>query len=296
MGNAKSSGDENETKKSESKKKTGKGSLRVSTDWRAEKQDQTEKPNIVDVDHLLRYTTTKVNYHPNPPNILVEKIPVPYGYVFRNVLTEDECLQYIQISEEMGYEPAPLRNLDTVNSNNFTLDDTTKDIRNSLRVLFDAHDDVGRVLNERILPHLPDEVDIDGTIWCKQVMGGGLAECPLNKRWRFNKYHAGQFFKPHFDAGYVYSKNEATIMTFILYLNGGIDGGETCFYPDNKKSFNAREEPGIEYSVIPEAGMCLIFLQTGSQNPRHEGKPHRSEGQYKYILRSDIAYFRKEPK
>lgn len=64
-----------------------------------------------------------------------------------------------------------------------------------------------------------------------------MAGCPLNKRWRFNKYHVDQFFKPHFDAGYVYDKNEQTVLTFILYLNDVADGGETTFYPDNKKRY-----------------------------------------------------------
>jgi hypothetical protein len=46
-----------------------------------------------------------------------------------------------------------------------------------------------------------------------------------------------QFFKPHFDAGYVYDKNEKTVLTFILYLNDVADGGETTFYPGNKKRY-----------------------------------------------------------
>jgi hypothetical protein len=113
MGNKGSSDSEsNSSGKKKAKNIKGNGNLRASTDWRIEKdQDKTEKPALIDVDHLLRYSQTKVNYNNNPPQITVEKIPVPSGYLLSNVLTKDECEQYIKISEEMGYEPAPLRNL-----------------------------------------------------------------------------------------------------------------------------------------------------------------------------------------
>jgi hypothetical protein len=62
----------------------------------------------------------------------------------------------------MGYSQAPLRNLDTLNSTNFTLNDNTLTIRNSKRVLVDIPDRIGKTLNERLLPvinstslHLP---------------------------------------------------------------------------------------------------------------------------------------------
>jgi len=274
---------------------SGDGVSLVSTDWRNDGEDKTEKPPLLDVDHLLRFTNSKVDYDPNPVKITVEKIPVPEGYLLHNVLTADECLQYIRISEEMGYETAPLRNLDTINATTFALDQSTLEIRNSLRVLFDASDDIGRVLNERILPYLPETIIIDDDEWCVQYMGGGVAKCPLNKRWRFNKYSVGQFFKPHFDSGYVYGTNEKTLLSLILYLNGGFSGGETTFYPGNKRRFNAPPELGIEFSVQPQAGTALIFVQTGSENPRHEGRPLTNFGEYKYILRTDVAYYRKYP-
>eukprot|EP01126_Amoeba_proteus_P053270 TRINITY_DN6487_c1_g2_i4.p1 TRINITY_DN6487_c1_g2~~TRINITY_DN6487_c1_g2_i4.p1 ORF type:complete len:100 (-),score=18.80 TRINITY_DN6487_c1_g2_i4:682-981(-) len=40
-----------------------------------------------------------------------------------NVLTPEECQQYIDLSEKMGYEPSPLRSLDTVNSTVFNRDE-----------------------------------------------------------------------------------------------------------------------------------------------------------------------------
>jgi hypothetical protein len=186
------------------------------------------------VGDLLKKTTRKINYEPTP-NITVEKIPVPGGYLIHNVLTEEECKQYIEMSEEMGYAPAPLRNLDEVNSNSFTYNDDTKNIRTSLRVLFDAPDDIGVVLNKRIAPHLPQELECDGRKWRLSSDNDLCGGC-INKRWRFNKYRKGDFFKPHFDAGFVFSPKESTLLTFILYLNEGFEGGETIFYPGNKKT------------------------------------------------------------
>eukprot|EP01127_Copromyxa_protea_P012382 TRINITY_DN3223_c0_g1_i1.p1 TRINITY_DN3223_c0_g1~~TRINITY_DN3223_c0_g1_i1.p1 ORF type:complete len:176 (-),score=17.91 TRINITY_DN3223_c0_g1_i1:55-582(-) len=168
-------------------------------------------------------------------------------------------------------------------------------IRTSLRVLFDVPDQIGDELNKRIHPHLPEKIVIDGIVWCRQELGGGMSGGPLNKRWRFNKYSAGHFFKPHFDAGYNYSADEQTILTFILYLNDGFDGGETTFYPGDMKASYLPPVPGIEYPCSPKTGSVLIFQQIGKENPRHEGTPHTSEGQFKYILRSDVAYYREIP-
>ena len=74
-------------------------------------------------------------------------------------------------------------------------------------------------------------------------------------------------------------------MTIIFYLNEDFDGGETIFYPSG--------HDGHEKVVVkPEIGKVLIFVQRGWYNPLHEGAPHRSDGRYKYIIRSDLVYER----
>jgi len=246
------------------------------------------------IGELLKTVTRSIHYG-QLPQITVEKMPVPGGWLIHNLLSPEECKQYIELSEEMGFAPAPLRNLDQVNSNNFTYNEDTQSIRTSLRVLFDVPDDIGVVLNDRIAPHLPPELECEGYIWrpsTKDDLCGG----PINKRWRFNKYRKGDFFKPHFDAGYEFSENEVTILTFILYLNEGFEGGETIFYPDNKKLAWSKPEPGIEFKVVPKTGSAIIFFQRGRENPRHEGATQRSEDKFKYILRSDIGYVKKRKK
>jgi len=123
-----------------------------------------------------------------------------------------------------------------------------------------------------------------------QVVGGGKAKGPINKRWRFNRYASAQYFKPHYDAGYVYDRHEKTLMTFILYLSGGFEGGETVFFPGGRQNYWSTPDAKLECRVKPTVGTALIFFQTGDLSPLHEGAPHNSPGMYKYILRSDLTY------
>jgi len=280
--------------------------LRTITDWTLhqnegevgghQKQKTNDGASVVGTDitysegDLLKHTNREVVYESNPPPIVREDLPVPGAFLLHGLLTKDECDQYISISEEMGYAVAPLRNLDTVNSTSFTLTEETLTIRNSQRVLFDAPQQMAEVLNQRLLPHLPAEVE------CKKDKWKVCTEECINKRWRFNKYNKGNYFKPHFDAGFVYSKNKETLFTFILYLSEGCVGGETIFYPGNKKfSWEKAAEENIEVKVIPKAGTALIFYQCGDLNPRHEGAELLGDFPKKYILRSDLAYERITP-
>jgi hypothetical protein len=118
--------------------------------------------------------------------------------------------------------------------------DRTKQIRDSWRVLWDAHALDCDVVNERVVDHLPQQVTVYGT--CGRHHACGRAEAththrvivpaivcvahafaclygageewslkrkaPVNERWRFNKYDVGQKFGPHFDAGFMRNVNE----------------------------------------------------------------------------------------
>jgi len=65
--------------------------------------------------------------HPHCPSLFkVEALPIKDAYILHNVCTADECKQFIAISEEMGYEASPLRNLDTLNSDQFAYNNTVR--------------------------------------------------------------------------------------------------------------------------------------------------------------------------
>ncbi len=70
-------------------------------------------------------------------------------------------------------------------------------------------------------------------------------------------------------------------MTFMIYLNEGMTGGETRFFGDMEQAF-LHQRPYL--SVQPKEGMALIFLHS----IWHEGAVVHS-GQ-KYVLRTDVMY------
>ncbi len=121
-------------------------------------QSETKRPRIkgtdytYDVSDMLKYTSKEIMYCPDADlHITKEDLPVPGAFLVHNLLSHDECKQYIALAESMVFAPSPLRNLDTINSNAATLDSYTQSIRNSERVLFDVPDHIGVTLNRRLL-------------------------------------------------------------------------------------------------------------------------------------------------
>lgn len=240
------------------------------------------------VDDLLRFTERQVVFDEDAPPVVREELEgVDGAFLLHNVLTPAECQQYIDISLSMGYEPSPL----TVLGGDYKTsqrNERTKQIRDSWRVLWDAHALDCDVVNKRVVDHLPQQVTVfGGEEWNLK------REAPVNERWRFNKYDIGQKFGPHFDAGFMRNINEQTLLTFIVYLNEGFEGGETVFFPGGITGTNPPRRE--EVRVVPKTGMALVFFQAGQLNHRHEGAPHTSEDVQKFILRSDIAYQRAKP-
>ena len=139
------------------------------------------------------------------------------------LFTEQECDQWIALSESIGFEPAPI--------NTDSGPKRIADIRNNARVLFDDETRAVR-LWERIANDVP------------AVMKGWTA-VGLNERMRFYRYDVGQKFKWHGDGCVRRSNGEQSFLTFMVYLNDDFAGGETLF----------REGLRIE----PQQGMALLF-------------------------------------
>eukprot|EP00036_Acanthoecidae_sp_10tr_P010968 CAMPEP_0182917038 /NCGR_PEP_ID=MMETSP0105_2-20130417/1287_1 /TAXON_ID=81532 ORGANISM="Acanthoeca-like sp., Strain 10tr" /NCGR_SAMPLE_ID=MMETSP0105_2 /ASSEMBLY_ACC=CAM_ASM_000205 /LENGTH=282 /DNA_ID=CAMNT_0025054019 /DNA_START=38 /DNA_END=886 /DNA_ORIENTATION=- len=227
-----------------------------------------------------------VDYERVAPAITVEEVVARPSRVFvlRDVLTPGECRQHIDVANGLGFGPSPMRLLSTVNATEFKM---RSGFRNSERVMLDAPPALADEIDRRVQPHLPKRLLCDGEEWELVRMGEGRAGGPVNRRWRYNRYTTEGFFKPHYDAGYVYGRDEKTLLTFILYLNDGFDGGETSFFPDGTAT-----RPEDIVRLRPRTGSASLFFQAGCTKPLHEGTPHRTEGAYKYILRSEIAYRR----
>lgn len=170
-------------------------------------------------------------------------------------LSSEECAIPIKRSEKLRYEPGTVADV------------VIEDVRNNERVIID---DPSLALDmfRRAAPMLP--AVIEG----QQLVG-------FNERWRFYRYELGQTFKPHRDGTYMRMNAwEESQMTFMIYLNDVVSGGETRFFSDMERAFKR-----IPYlSIQPKEGMALVFLHS----LWHEGAVVHSGR--KYVLRTDVMY------
>ena len=175
--------------------------------------------------------------------------------VIHDFLSSDECAALIQRSEGLVYEPGTVADV------------VIEDVRNNERVILDDPA-LAADLFDRSKPFLPADID-------------GQGPTGFNERWRFYRYTPGQTFKPHRDGSYMRVKTwEESQVTFMIYLNDSMTGGETRFFADMEHAF--RQRPYL--SVSPKKGMALLFLHS----IWHEGAVVQSGT--KYVLRTDIMY------
>ncbi|MCC5660241.1 2OG-Fe(II) oxygenase [Nostoc sp. XA010] len=178
-------------------------------------------------------------------------------FTLDNILSPEECAEYIALTENIGYTDAPINTI-----RGFEI---RPDIRNNQRVILD---DQERAFDlwQRVSNCIPS------TIGRWQAVG-------LNERFRFYRYDPGQRFALHHDASYRRPNGEESLLTFMIYLNEGFEGGDTLFH----LSLRYYEDlPNV--AVIPVTGMVLCFVH----DLVHEGAPI-IQGR-KYVLRSDIMY------
>jgi hypothetical protein len=187
---------------------------------------------------------------PKAEDLDQDKVIVIHGF-----LSGEECAALIQRSESLRYEPGTVADV------------VIEEVRNNERVIVD---DVSLATDflRRAEPSLPAVID-----------GHGLVG--FNERWRFYRYGPGQTFKPHRDGSFMRIKSwEESQMTFMIYLNDGMVGGETRFFSDMEQAF--RQRPYL--SVQPKRGMALAFIHS----IWHEGAMVQSG--LKYVLRTDVMY------
>lgn len=176
-------------------------------------------------------------------------------FLLRDFLLNDECTALIRRSEGLRYEMGTVGGV------------VAEGMRNNERVLVDDPA-LADALFRRAAPWLPPTIE----------------QRPLarfNERWRFYRYRPGQTFQPHRDGSYLsletYEKSE---VTFLIYLNDGMTGGETRFFADMEQV--AQRCPYL--TVKPTTGAALVFLHS----IWHEGAMVQC-GE-KYVLRTDVMY------
>lgn len=170
-------------------------------------------------------------------------------FTIHNFLSATECTAYLSLGDEIGYAASEV---------NFSSGSRrAEEIRNNDRVVFDDAA-LAAFLFERARPMLPS----------------GIAEGTLsgfNERMRFYRYGPKQYFKWHKDGSFAKGPDEGSLLTFMIFLNDGFEGGATEFRTE---------------LITPKAGMALVFPHRAS----HQGTEVLSGT--KYVLRTDVMYKR----
>lgn len=173
------------------------------------------------------------------------------AFTVDGLLTAERCRALIVRGEAIGFTDAPINT-----AAGFVM---RSDIRNNTRVMFDD-----QALADELLalarPHLPTSL-------------GPWNLCGVNERFRVYRYQPGQQFRAHYDGAYFRNDDERSLLTFMVYLNEGFDGGETWFL-----------HRGVQF--VPQTGRALFF----EHDQLHEGVMVYAG--VKYALRTDVMYRR----
>ena len=209
-----------------------------------------------------------ISFNERPAAVIERKdlSEIPGAFHLLNVLSDEECDRFVQISEALGYHSdAPVslsRNIRHNNNFNWIVDES-----------------------------------VDGPIWdrCRSFFGvsvfDGQQPLGLNARFRFYRYSKGDFFNPHTDGAWPGSRvvngqlvadaygDRLSQMTALIFLSDGYEGGRTLFHTG----------PTSIVPVHTPKGAILCFPH--GMHPQH--CVHAGEvvtaGQ-KYIIRTDVLY------
>jgi hypothetical protein len=191
--------------------------------------------------------------------------------VIRNVLSQEECLQWINDCEQKGFEQA------LINDNGRQVLNT--DVRLCDRCFIDDDKTKLDLLYDRLSPYLKSLVSKQSvskqSISEKNITEKEVSEkeVSLNPRLRFLKYYPGHYFMPHYDQNYRGISGKSSEWTIQIYLNENFKGGETTFIEDNRR---------WRVPFRPETGSVILF----HQSLLHEGSVVK-EG-IKYTVRTDV--------
>ena len=144
-------------------------------------------------------------------------------YTLSNVLSVDECQNYISYAESEGFEEA------TVNMP--AGQKMAKNIRNNDRVM---------IIRKDIAKHLWLKVER-----CFPKVFESNSPIGLNEMIKFYRYDKGQRFKRHKDGRYKANSAIESRLSFLIYLNDDYEGGETKFQ---------------NIKIKPKQGMALCFV------------------------------------
>lgn len=205
---------------------------------------------------------------------------VPGAFQLLNVLSVEECQHLIEITETLGY-----------------LKDAAVSLPRSVR----HNDNITWVVDE----------NTDAIIWnrCKHLFTdekqifAGKKPLGLNARFRFYRYHEGDFFKTHTDGSWPGSRvidgelvadaypDRWSQMTFLIFLSDDFDGGGTEFIVNKNNpelAVNNMDDATV-VSIRTPVGGVLCFPHGNHPLHRLHSSAQITAGT-KYIIRSDVLY------
>jgi len=214
--------------------------------------------------------------------LALPKHPKGRAFLFANVLSQSECDYYIQEAESLGLKK---------------IASSSPDYRNNLRVVAISSDLAGLIF-QRVKDFLPEMIHVPSGIEDQKLLGispgflihGCWKISGMNDTFRLCKYNPGGHFGPHFDGNFIQSTKQRSFLTFMIYLNGNLNGGATNFISDQQSLFRDNEglfraeKNNVILGVPPKAGQALVFYH----QIMHEGE--KLLDGVKYIMRTDIMY------
>lgn len=193
---------------------------------------------------------------------------VPGAFQVLNVLSAVECQRLIFLSESLGYLKDAAVSL-------------PRSIRHNDNVVWIADETSTELLWQRVVDSVKQSLEVYG----------GKVPLGLNARFRFYRYAAGDYFKPHTDGAWPGSRvvdgklltdafgDRYSLMTFLLYLNDDFEGGATRFRAGDSGAVDIRTPMGgaLCFPHGPHPWHCV-----------HSAEPilHGT----KYIIRSDVLF------
>ena len=194
---------------------------------------------------------------------------LPEGvFVIDHLLSPDECAQWIETAEAVGFRVAPISTAGGA--------EVVTVYRNNGRVMFDDAE-LARALWPRLEPHVPARLPTSRAGHWWQALG-------LNERFRSYRYEPGQYFHWHQDGSFRRNNWERSLLSVILYLNADFEGGHTEFDARYREMVDEALEGEASLSIAPSPGRALVFLHP----LLHQGAPVTSGR--KYVLRTDVMY------
>jgi prolyl 4-hydroxylase len=173
----------------------------------------------------------------------------PLAWTLDDALSPQDCERYVERLRSSPVERAPV-----ITEHGVGLDLA---VRNNTRFMWDSPDEAGQLL-AAISDRVPSRL-------------AGLARIGANPRLRLYRYGPGEKHGTHWDTVVEFERGASSLLTLVIYLNDGFEGGETDF-----------SELGLR--VTPRRGRALLF----QHRILHTATAVRS-GE-KFVLRTDIVY------